>query len=151
MVALFIANNSDLVDLPEGISRDELKYQTKQAAKCTHPQKTMSIGFTVSVGDMFKPVDVCYTAATGRPMILLPTHRFIVLQLSHPQQTYSLIGDYHTNPEDTTVSSVVIQCNATHNPVNMSDILSVLMLRRHDALIGILRMCELVGNVSHLL
>lgn len=149
-VAQFISNNSSIMPVPDGLTRDDMRKEIKRFAKCPNPQKKISIGYEVSVGDVFKPHRVCaFTTSAGDTDILIPYNRYIILQLSYKSKIYSLLNDDNLPDNTETVSSVVVVCPVNkYNKPDITVIKGVLLYRRHTELLSLLSKCVLVGNIS---
>lgn len=149
-VAQFIASNTNVMPVPQGLTRDDMKREVKRFAKCSNPQKTISIGYEVNVGDVFKPHRVCaFTTSAGDTDVLLPSNRYIILQLGYKSKIYSMLNDDNLPDNTETVSSVVVVCPVNkYNKPDIEVIKSVLLYRRHTELLSLLSKCVLMGNIS---
>jgi hypothetical protein len=136
------------VENMEGTTIRELYQHTKQVTDCLHPKQSVTLQYIVRLGDVLQPRTVSLLSNMSELVLLKPTDRFVVYQLSciTPQYDLSIPLNENTLPDD--IKVVMLKYEDVHRKdFSLFDFTAVMCFASNKTLTPLLDECDVVDNV----
>ena len=134
-----------------GTTIQDLYRYTKRTTDQPHPRKSLTLQYIIRVGDILQPVDVTMLPVMGDLLILAPSQRFVVFNISCATPQFDLSAKPTKAGSDSDVKCIILQYNHVKGEIDLDDIGAVVCCSSHLTVVNLLDSCNLIGNISHLM
>lgn len=140
-------------DNPNELMTNELYDGIKEVIAHKHPIDTLTLGYTVSIGDVLEPIDSDVIVAFNESVPVLPSDRYIIYSMSCPSRFFDISQTEDETERKNLPKILVLIYHNTSTPIpyDIHKVDKVMCLGNPSILLGLLQACRKVTNVARLL